>query len=219
MRWKCARLIFLLVAQLGVFCFASPAVALLYRDDDSSRVRACDRALAWSSIFSFLLSFSQLSRPGHTDLQPPHAPSAGTRGGGEEGRLRRTHPYFSRHLQRRTDGEITLKHTRLRIFVHDPPSRQPLFSAASHIWAPFRAQVALRIAVPPCFASGLGGCSAELATVHFLITGTCGFAPHPPSLGVPPFHQTIEHSCERRTLRPGLPSERAGQIYSERRFN
>lgn len=215
---------YFLVAQLAFFCFASPAVALLYRDDadgegaDSNRVRAYDRALAWSSIF--FLFFSQLSRPGHTDLQPPHAPSAGRRGGCA-GRIRNS-AVTSR--QRRTDGEITLKHTRLRIFAHDPPSRQPLFSAASLIWAPFGGAggVAHRGATLFCvsFRWLLGRtCVCSLATVH-LITSTCGFAPHPPSsLGVPLFHQTSEHSCERRTLRPGLPSERSSQIYSERRFN
>lgn len=116
--------------------------------------------------FSSLIFFSQLSRPGHTDLLPPQAPSAGTSGAGRKGgwggRIRIS-AVTSR--QRRTDGEITFKHTRLRIFVHDPPSRQPLFSAATHIRAPFGAQVALRIAVPPCFVSGLACTSSSPALV------------------------------------------------------
>lgn len=159
-------------------------------------------------LYFFPLFFSQLSRPGHTDLQPPHAPSAGTRGvgrrGGCAGRIRNS-AVTSR--QRRTDGEITLKHTRLRIFVHDPPSRQPLFRAASHIWAP---------------SWGAGGVAHRGATL-FCVTSTCGFGPqHPPSpssLGVLRLEGGSEHSCERRTLRPGLPSERSSQIYFERRFN
>lgn len=162
------------------------------------------------ALFFFSNFFSQLSRPGHTDLLPPQAPSAGTSGAGRKGgwggriRISAVTP-----RQRRTDGEITFKHTRLRIFVHDPPSRQPLFSAATHIRAPFGAQVALRIAVPPCFVSGLACTSSSPALVDL----------------PPPKHRCaafpLNHRAFLRTPRtpPAPPSERSGQMYSERRFN
>lgn len=164
----------------------------------------------------FFLFFSPLSRPGHTDLQPPHAPSAGTSGvgrrGGCAGRIRISAVTSRR---RRTDGEITLKHTRLRILVHDPPSRQPLFSAASHIWAPFRCASRCHLVLCQVQEAARQNSPPRTSSSPALVDSP----PTAPSIGVPPFHQTIEHSCERRTLRPGLPSERSGQIYSERRFN